>query len=169
MTQILLRRGVSGPSGTAGTWAAVNPTLAEGEVGYETDTGYFKIGKKVSGTLQTWSQLGYANSGYAPSAITITNAFSNSGTYNGTSAITLDLPATIARNAQTASKLVSTVNINGTSFDGSVSGGYVMGSAIYSTSNPVASGSATFTKIYASPLAYPPTGTINNGDIWITW
>jgi len=163
MTQILLRRG------TAAAFTAAATILAEGEIGYETDTGYFKIGKKVGGTLQAWAALPYANSGYTPQSITITNAFLNSGTYNGTSAITLDLPLTIERNAKTASKLYSSVNINGTSFDGSTSGGYVMGSAIYSTSNPVASGSATFTKIYASPIAYPPTGTINNGDIWVTW
>ena len=47
--QIQVRRG------TAAEWAAVNPLLAEGEWGYEKDTGRFKIGDGVS----TWSGLGY--------------------------------------------------------------------------------------------------------------
>ena len=48
-TRIQLRHG------TAAQWAAVNPVLAQGEVGTETDTGKIKIG---DGT-QTWSALSY--------------------------------------------------------------------------------------------------------------
>ena len=48
-TRIQLRHG------TAAQWAAVNPILAQGEVGTETDTGKIKIG---DGT-QTWSALSY--------------------------------------------------------------------------------------------------------------
>ena len=36
-TQIQVRRG------TAATWTSTNPTLTAGEVGFETDTGKFKI------------------------------------------------------------------------------------------------------------------------------
>lgn len=49
-TQIQVRRG------TAATWTSTNPTLAAGEVGFETDTGKFKIGTGSS----TWNALGYS-------------------------------------------------------------------------------------------------------------
>lgn len=39
--------------GTSAEWAAANPVLADGEVGYEKDTGVVKIGNGTS----TWNQL----------------------------------------------------------------------------------------------------------------
>lgn len=51
--QIQLRRD------TAANWTAANPTLAEGELGVETDTGKFKIGTGVA----NWTTLVYANGG----------------------------------------------------------------------------------------------------------
>lgn len=41
--------------GTAAEWAAANPVLASGELGFETDTKIIKIGDGVS----TWTQLNY--------------------------------------------------------------------------------------------------------------
>lgn len=41
--------------GTAAQWSAANPVLAEAELGYETDTGQFKIGDGVT----VWNQLDY--------------------------------------------------------------------------------------------------------------
>ena len=49
-TKIQVRRG------TAAQWTSANPTLAAGEIGFETDTGKFKIG---DGTT-AWSSLLYA-------------------------------------------------------------------------------------------------------------
>jgi len=49
MTTIKLRRG------TASRWSIVNPVLAEGEAGFETDTGKLKIGDGLS----VWSDLDY--------------------------------------------------------------------------------------------------------------
>jgi hypothetical protein len=40
---------------TAATWTSVNPILASGEIGVETDTNKFKIGDGTS----TWSALAY--------------------------------------------------------------------------------------------------------------
>jgi hypothetical protein len=40
---------------TAADWAAANPTLAEGEFGYETDTGKLKVGDGV----KKWNSLSY--------------------------------------------------------------------------------------------------------------
>jgi hypothetical protein len=52
-TQIQLRRG------TSGEWNLADTTLAEGEIGYETNTGKFKIGDGNT----AWSLLPYASSG----------------------------------------------------------------------------------------------------------
>lgn len=51
--QILFRRGL------AADWTSVNPVLASGEPGHETDTGRFKIGDGTS----TWTALSYADAG----------------------------------------------------------------------------------------------------------
>lgn len=48
--QIQLRRG------TAAQWTSANPTLAEGEIGLETDTGQFKVGTAVP---TAWTSLAY--------------------------------------------------------------------------------------------------------------
>jgi hypothetical protein len=58
-TQIQVRRG------TAATWTSTNPTLAAGEVGFETDTGKFKIGNGSS----TWTGLTYTANGGIPESI----------------------------------------------------------------------------------------------------
>jgi hypothetical protein len=47
--QIQLRRG------TAAQWTSANPTLAEGEIGLETDTGLFKVGTGST----VWTSLAY--------------------------------------------------------------------------------------------------------------
>ena len=52
-TQIQIRRDLSS------NWTSVNPTLAQGEMGLETDTSKFKFG---TGT-QSWTELPYASSG----------------------------------------------------------------------------------------------------------
>lgn len=44
---------------TAANWTSVNPTLSDGELGYETNTGYMKIG---NGSTQ-WSSLSYFTPG----------------------------------------------------------------------------------------------------------
>lgn len=41
---------------TAANWTAANPVLAQGEEGYETDTGKMKIGDGVT----AWASLAYA-------------------------------------------------------------------------------------------------------------
>ena len=58
-TQIQVRRS------TAATWTSTNPTLAAGEIGFETDTGKFKIGTGSS----TWTALSYNLNGGTANAI----------------------------------------------------------------------------------------------------
>jgi hypothetical protein len=52
--------------GTAAEWSAANPVLAQGEAGYEYDTGKFKIG---NGTL-AWSSLAYSSGVQGPTGPT---------------------------------------------------------------------------------------------------
>lgn len=66
--QIQLRRG------TASEWNSANPTLAEGEMGLETDTGKFKVG---TGSL-SWTNLPYSSGPTGPSGLT--PVFSRQGT-----------------------------------------------------------------------------------------
>ena len=49
-TVIQIRRG------TAAQWSSANPILAQGEMGYETDSGQFKIGDGTS----NWASLSYS-------------------------------------------------------------------------------------------------------------
>jgi hypothetical protein len=46
---------------TAANWTLVNPSLAVGEIGYETDTGKYKVGRVLVGTTPaTWTALPYS-------------------------------------------------------------------------------------------------------------
>jgi len=40
---------------TAANWTSANPILAQGEIGYETNTGYMKIGNGST----AWNSLSY--------------------------------------------------------------------------------------------------------------
>ena len=46
---------------TAENWERENIALLEGEIGYETDTGKYKIGRMINGELASWSELDYSN------------------------------------------------------------------------------------------------------------
>lgn len=59
-TQIQLRRG------TASAWTSANPTLAQGELGLESDTGKFKVGNGTS----TWTSLPYSSGVQGPQGST---------------------------------------------------------------------------------------------------
>jgi hypothetical protein len=75
ITQIQVRRD------TAANWNSVNPTLAAGEIGFETDTGKFKIG---TGSL-TWnsSTLKYATDGSKLVGTIVANTLATSRNING--------------------------------------------------------------------------------------
>jgi hypothetical protein len=105
MSKIQLRRD------TAANWTSANPTLASGELGFETDTGKFKIGN-AAGTA--WTSLSYA-AATAYSDLTGTPA-----------AYTLPTATT---------SVLGGVKVDGTSI--TISGGVI--SATYSYSLPVAS------------------------------
>lgn len=76
ITQIQFRRG------TAAQWSATNPVLSSGELGYETDTGNFKIGNGST----AWNSLSVLNGITASTTATFTNKTINlsSNTLTGT-------------------------------------------------------------------------------------
>jgi hypothetical protein len=168
MTQIQVRRGL------ASEWTAANTVLAPGEIGYETDTGFFKIGKSST----PWRTLSYATSGGwqpVPHSLTIGSGItgSTSLTFNGSADVSVDLPSTIARsisgNAATANKFTSatTGKISGTNYDGSAP--IVVSAGIYGASAaPNKTTATTFSDLYVSPSAYQPVSP-KNGDLWVSW
>lgn len=90
---------------TAANWTSNNPTLAAGEIGYETDTAKFKIGTGST----AWTSLAYAT-GAAPSltinaqtGTTYTLVASDSGalvTASNSSAITITIPPSVFTTGQ---------------------------------------------------------------------
>lgn len=108
--QIQLRRD------TSSNWTSVNPILAQGEIGIETNTLKFKIGNGST----AWNSLAYATSDTATSATNLANgaagqipyqtgsgatSFTSTGTTgqvltsNGSSAPTWSAPAATGFNA----------------------------------------------------------------------
>jgi hypothetical protein len=89
----------------AASWTSNNPTLAAGEIGYETDTAKFKIGTGST----AWTSLAYA-AGAAPAltmnaqtGTTYTLASSDSGalvTASNTSAVTITVPPSVFTTGQ---------------------------------------------------------------------
>ena len=68
---------------TAANWTTNNPTLAAGEIGYETDTAKFKIGTGSD----NWSILGYTQNGTVTSITAGTGLSGGAITTSGTIAI----------------------------------------------------------------------------------
>ena len=82
-TQLQQRRG------TAASWTSTNPTLAAGEIGFETDTGKFKIGNGST----AWAALAY--SAGATAVTYLFNATSGQTTFSGADANGLTLAYTV--------------------------------------------------------------------------
>lgn len=147
--------------GTASQWSLANPTLSSGEFGYETDTKKFKLGDGAT----AWNALGYATSGAltpSPYSLSISDAFlGGPKTFDGSSAVTLDLPATIQKNAITSTTLQTARTINGASFNGSAN--IVVGGAI---AGQAATAGASFRNIFITQSA--PTSP-QDRDVWIAW
>ena len=82
---------------TAANWTSNNPTLAAGEIGFESDTNQFKIG---DGTT-AWTSISYAGGGglsfastaTAAGTTTLTSSSKTTQNFTGTSTQTVQLPA----------------------------------------------------------------------------
>jgi hypothetical protein len=75
---------------TAANWTTNNPTLAQGEIGYETDTGKFKIGTGSA----NWTTLGYTQNGTVTSIVAGTGL--SGGTITSTGTVALSTPVSVA-------------------------------------------------------------------------
>lgn len=73
---------------TAANWTAINPTLAEGELGFETDTGKCKLGTG----LIAWNSLAYFILGVTPQ----TTGFTLSGGLTTSKTLTVALDANVS-------------------------------------------------------------------------
>ena len=108
---------------TAANWTTVNPTLSQGEPGFETDTGKFKIGTG----LADWTSLDYANTsttsgGSGASAFAdLTGQISQSQIPTGQSAIII--PSQLQTTNTGASGQVLSLNNSGQFTWSTVSGG----------------------------------------------
>jgi hypothetical protein len=94
VTQIQFRRG------TASQWTSANPTLASGEMGFETDTGYAKIG---NGTT-AWTSLPYSLAGGDISGVTAGTGLSGGGS---TGSVTLSIDTSVTADLSTAQTLTN--------------------------------------------------------------
>lgn len=92
MTRIQIRRD------TAANWTSANPTLAQGEIGYEVDTRKQKIG---DGTT-AWTALAYQPIG------TLTSVAGKTGTNGAVTLVKGDVGLASVDNVADASKPVST-------------------------------------------------------------
>jgi len=94
---------------TAANWTSTNPTLAAGEIGFETDTQKFKIGTGST----AWASLGYQaavfNGGTITNALVVSNTsgVNTSGTFTSTIA-TGTAPFTVSSTTQVANLNVAT-------------------------------------------------------------
>jgi hypothetical protein len=103
---------------TAANWTSNNPTLAAGEIGYETDTGKLKIGTGSA----SWTSLGYTQNGTVTS-ITAGTGLSG-GTITSTGTVAIDSTVATLTGTQTlTNKTLTSPTINTATFvDGVVRG-----------------------------------------------
>lgn len=93
--------------GTAAQWTALNPTLANSEVGLETDTGL----KKVGNGSTAWNSLSYNSTRTSPRVVTTTSS--------ATPTINTDVTDVYGLTAQGTTNITSlTTNLSGTPVDG---------------------------------------------------
>jgi hypothetical protein len=139
-TQMQVRRG------TASSWTSTNPTLAAGELGFETDTGKFKIGTGSS----TWTGLPYAT---GLNAITyLYNATASQTTFSGVDANGLTLTYTVGTEQVFLNGALQVRGSDYTATDGTsivLTSGALVGDVL----NVIAYGATTITDTYTQAQA----------------
>jgi hypothetical protein len=161
-TQIQIRRG------TAAQWTSANPILASGEFGYETDTGYFKIG---DGTT-AWNTLTVLNGVTASATAVFTNkTLDTAATGNvlkingtqvtavtGTGAVVLETSPTLTTPALGTPSSATLTNATGLPVASGISG---LGTGV-ATALAVNVGSAGAPVVNGGALGTPSSGTLTS-------
>lgn len=148
--------------GTAAQWTAANTVLAAGEQGYETDTGYVKVGDGAT----TWNALAYAVKGSFDDISITTNSPSGNGSLSfaaGTSTFTFT-PADSSNKIELADLSIGTnASASGT---GGVSYNNTSGEFVYTPPDIAAEETLTSLSINANVLTYnDEAGTANTIDL----
>lgn len=78
--------------GTAAAWIAANPTLADGEPGYEKDTGFMKIGDGVT----AWNSLRYTFNKRASTGIWAPSDWGRTGGWSTSAPLAASSPILVA-------------------------------------------------------------------------
>ena len=139
---------------TAATWTSVNPTLASGEIGFETNTGKFKIGTGST----VWTSLSYATT--IPSDLAL-KANLASPTFTGTPAAPTPAAGTNSTQIATMASRPWNVAWGVMSYTSSTNSDYSI------TDEEVQLTGASFTAVsgrlykvtYFEPGVFPDTGT----------
>jgi hypothetical protein len=155
-TQIQLRRD------TAANWTSTNPTMAQGEAGYETDTGKLKVG---DGTT-AWNSLAYQAAANIVDG-TIVNADINaSAAIADTKLATISTGGKVANSATTATELLAAGAIVARDSSGNFTAGTITASLTGAASLNVLKAGDTMTGALSVPLGsasapsiYPGTDT----------
>ena len=145
--QIQLRRG------TAAQWTSANPTLASGEVGFETDTNKEKIG---DGTT-AWNSLAYFGGG-SPGGNPGQIQYNNAGSFGG------DANLTFSGSTTTAANLIVS-NLTGSLAVFSSSTKQLVSNPITGTGSVVMNSSPTIT---SPSLITPALGSPTSGNMAAT-
>jgi hypothetical protein len=149
-------------TGTASQWTSVNPTLAKGEIGFETDTAKVKIGDGVA----SWENLAYIASGRAIINFHSFNQFiMDASAGNKTASITaLNNPFT-GSGSIAVTLDISTSGVNGLD-TGSVTSGWYYVFLCYGTSGLccLASASSTMPTLPSGYAQFVRVGALRYGS-----
>jgi len=147
-TNIQVRRG------TAAEWTSANPTLMAGELGFETDTTYYKIGNGAT----AWNSLGYGAYNGAIGSGTITSAMILDGTIvnadiNASAGIDKTKISGTAITAADTGTVTSTMISDGTIVNADINASAAIAYSKLNLSNSIVDGDITAGAVTATKLA----------------
>jgi hypothetical protein len=148
--------------GTASSWTSTKPTLAAGELGFETDTGKFKIGTGSS----TWNSLLYAGGGQSSLTTYQYTATGGQTTFSGPDSNSNTLSYTVGAiqvylNGALLANTADYTASNGTSVV--LTAGALVGDSLTILSLATFDVSNTYTQAQTNSLFVPQTGNFFAG------